>query len=219
MTTPGRHDAQRPVTRSTAATSASRSWPAWATERVEIVPYDPRWPHRATEHINRLHRLLARWLVRPVEHVGSTAVPGLPAKPIIDLQAAVPDLTATVEITDALHADGWSPVPPELDRRPWRRLYVRPQGDTRAAHLHLLAHDSPRWREQLSFRDALRTDPSLVAAYARLKADLADRHADDREAYTDGKASFVRGVLGPAREADQVPRPPTVGHHRPDHRP
>ncbi len=119
MTAPGRRgDRHRHVTRSTAVTSASRSWPAWATERVGIAPHDPGRPHRAAGHLTRLHRLLDRWLVRPVEHVGSTAVPGLPAKPIIDLQAAVPGPTATVDITDALHADGWSPVPPGLDRRP-----------------------------------------------------------------------------------------------------
>lgn len=185
--------------------------PAWATERVEVVPYDPSWPHRAARHVARLHHLLDRWLVRPVEHVGSTAVPGLAAKPILDLQAAVADLAAAA-IVETLHADGWVPVPPELDRRPWRRLYVLPQGDRRAAHLHLTTDDSPRWHEQLAFRDALRADPSLVAEYARLKADLAGRHPDDREAYTEGKASFVRRVLdaaaGDAHRRQRAPSPP-----------
>ncbi len=186
------------VDHSTDRQHTSPLWPAWASERVEVAPYDPSWPHRAARHVARLHDLLDRWLVRPVEHVGSTAIPGLAAKPIVDLQAAVADLAATAAITEVLYAEGWSPVPPELDGRPWRRLYVLPQGDRRAAHLHLVAENSTRWHAQLAFRDALRADPSLVAAYARLKADLAGRHADDREAYSEGKASFVRRVLDAA---------------------
>ncbi len=196
---------------------ASPRRPAWATERVEIAPYDPTWPRRAARHVARLHHLLDRWLVRPVEHVGSTAVPGLAAKPIVDLQAAVADL-ADAGIVQTLHADGWVPVPPELDRRPWRRLHVLPQGDRRAAHLHVMAGDSPRWHAQLAFRDALRADPGLVVDYARLKADLAGRHPDDREAYTEGKASFVRGVLdaaaGDARRR-QPAAPPSARRARP----
>ncbi len=191
-------------------------WPTWATERVEIVRYDPSWPRRAALHIARLNRLLARWLTQPIEHVGSTAIPGLPAKPIIDLQAAVVDLAATDRITERLAPDGWHPVPVELDQRPWRRLYVLPENDRRAAHLHVLSQDSPRWHEQLTFRDALRADPGLVAEYADLKTDLSAQHAEDREAYTRGKTSFVRRIVRSAAEeqTEDYPAPPAPGTAR-----
>ena len=182
--------------------TASEPWPSWATERVEIAPYDPRWQHRGAQHAARLDRLLAPWLVRPVEHVGSTAVPGLAAKPIIDLQAAVADLAVTAEVSAALEPDGWLLVPPDLDQRPWRRFYVLPADDKRDAHLHLMTSDSQRWRAQLVFRDALRADPSLVAEYTHIKRDLADEHAEDREAYTRGKEAFVRRVVKAADAAD-----------------
>lgn len=175
--------------------TASEPWPAWATERVEIAPYDPSWPHRASLHIAHLHRLLARWLVLPIEHVGSTAVPGLPAKPVVDLQAAVVDLAVTAEITERLVPVGWHLVPAELDQRTWRRLFVLPEDDRRVAHLHVMTHYSRRWHEQLVFRDALRADPDLVGEYADVKAVLSGQHRDDREAYSRGKTSFVRRVI------------------------
>lgn len=131
--------------------STSEPWPLWATERVEIVPHDPGWRHRAVHLAASLDRLLAPSLVLPVEHVGSTAVAGLAAKPVIDLQAAVADLEGTAHVTTALAQEDWHLVPPELDRRPCRRLYVLPADDKRLAHLHLMAIDNPRWHISWSF--------------------------------------------------------------------
>ncbi|SNS15029.1 GrpB domain, predicted nucleotidyltransferase, UPF0157 family [Geodermatophilus pulveris] len=170
-------------------------WPAWATERVEVRPADPAWQQRGERLCRELDGTLARWLVAPVEHVGSTAVPGLDAKPVLDLQAAVADLESAPAVAAAL-GDGWHLVPPVLDARPWRRLLVRVVDGARAVHLHLLLAGDPRWAEQLAFRDALRRDPALARRYAALKRELAAEHADDREAYTRGKAEFVDAVLG-----------------------
>jgi GrpB-like predicted nucleotidyltransferase (UPF0157 family) len=111
------------------------------------------------------------------------------------VQAQVGDLACAEEVADTLAPDGWNYVPPELDERPWRRFYVLVRDDRRAAHLHLLTADTPGWQEQLDFRDLLRADPDLRDAYATLKRHLASRHADDREAYTEGKRDFVRAVL------------------------
>jgi GrpB-like predicted nucleotidyltransferase (UPF0157 family) len=143
--------------------------------------------------------VLAPWLVDGVEHVGSTAVPGLAAKPVIDLMASVRDPDAVVEQAgDLLWADGWWHVPPELDSGgSWRRFFVKPDpsGQHRYAHLHVIAAGHPRWGEQIAFRDALRGDDELARRYAELKRRLAAEHADDREAYTDGKGAFVRDAL------------------------
>lgn len=170
-------------------------WPAWATEQVEVHPPDDAWQQRGGQECRRLDATLAAWLVAPVEHVGSTAVPDLPAKPILDLQAAVDDLDCASSVTSALAPAGWHYVPPELDARPWRRFLVKVDGGHRVAHLHLISSRHARWRQQLVFRDALRADPELAQRYAAIKTTLAARHADDREAYTAGKAGFVAAVL------------------------
>jgi GrpB-like predicted nucleotidyltransferase (UPF0157 family) len=173
--------------------------PAWAYERAEVCPHDPRWADRARTECERLAELLAPLLADGVEHVGSTAVPGLAAKPIIDLMASVSDLdVAARQAHGRLVADGWCYVPPELDRRPWRRFFVKPDtsGQRRKAHLHLVQAGHPRWTEQIKFRDALRRDRQLAQGYADLKCRLAQQHGHDREAYTAGKARFVATVLG-----------------------
>jgi len=171
-------------------------WPAWATARVEVRPADPQWQRLGPALRCELDLALARWLIAPVEHVGSTAVPGLAAKPVLDLQAAVADLGCAPAIAEALTGSGWHLVPPELDVRPWRRFLVQVVDEVRIAHLHLLTMNSERWGEQLAFRDALRGAPGLVQRYAALKQQLAAEHADDREAYTAAKTDFVRSVLG-----------------------
>jgi len=170
-------------------------WAAWATEPIAVVPPDPDWQTWGGRERVRLQALLAPWLVAPVEHVGSTAVPGLAAKPILDLQAAVTDLASAADIAGALAADGWNYVPPELDARPWRRFLVKVSAGRRVAHLHVLEPHQARWHDQLAFRDALRADPELLARYASLKATMSVMFADDRERYSAGKAEFIAAFI------------------------
>jgi GrpB-like predicted nucleotidyltransferase (UPF0157 family) len=177
----------------------SEDAPVWAYERAEVRPHDPRWTVRAEAECSRLAALLAPWVVDGVEHVGSTAVPGLAAKPIVDLMVSVTDLdTVVVKASGLLVADGWAYVPPDLDRRPWRRFFVKPDasGRRREAHLHLIRAGHPRWTDQIRFRDALRNNAHLAQAYEDLKRRLAAESGHDREAYTEGKAAFVASVLG-----------------------
>lgn len=172
--------------------------PPWAYERPELHPHDPQWIDRAQAERARLTALLAPWLVEGVEHVGSTAVSGLAAKPVIDLMASVSDVdTVTGEAGPRLAADGWCYVPLELDRQPWRRFFVKPDpsGQRRAAHLHVIHAGHPRWAAQIAFRDALQSDHQLARTYEDLKRQLAAQYPDDREAYTAAKASFVADVL------------------------
>jgi GrpB-like predicted nucleotidyltransferase (UPF0157 family) len=172
---------------------------------AEVHPHDPRWGARAGTERARLTGLLAPWLVDGVEHVGSTAVPGLAAKPIIDLMASVNDPDAVVDHAgERLAADGWCYVPPELDGRPWRRFFVKPDasGQRRIAHLHVIRSGHARWAEQIAFRDALRCDDQLARRYEDLKRRLAAQHGDDREAYTDAKAGFITEVLHQAAGPD-----------------
>ena len=173
-------------------------WPPWATEEVQQVPPDPGWSDRGRQLARELDALLAPWLLAGVEHIGSTAVPGLAAKPVLDLMAAVADPTTVVrDGFERLRGAGWVLVPPELDRRPWRRFLVAPdaEGRRRVAHLHILRPDEPRWTQQLTFRDLLRANADLRRSYAELKAGLATRHPRDRERYTEAKAEFIRAAL------------------------
>jgi len=178
----------------------SDTGPAWAYEKAEVVPHDPRLGDRARAERARLAGLLAPWLVDGVEHVGSTAVPGLAAKPVIDLMASVTDPDAVArQAGERLAADGWCYVPPELDSGgSWRRFFVKPDasGQRRVAHLHVIRAGHRRWAEQIAFRDALRGDDQLARGYEELKRRLAAQHADDREAYTAAKAEFIADALG-----------------------
>jgi GrpB-like predicted nucleotidyltransferase (UPF0157 family) len=176
-------------------TDEDAAWPAWATQPVEMAEPDPRWPSEAAALAVDLADRLAPWLAGSIEHVGSTAVPDLPAKPVLDLMAPVRDLADALEAETALAVDGWVLVPSELDERPWRHLFVLPDGDRRCAHLHLVEPSHPKWAATLRFRDTLRRQPGLAVEYAALKRAAAAAHRHDREAYTDAKSAFVTAVL------------------------
>ena len=107
--------------------------PAWAPEPVEVVKYDPAWDEAGPAEGQRLQYLPAPWLAGNVEHVGSTAVPGLAAKATIDLQAPVADPASADAVASTLAPQGWHYVPPELDQRNYRRFYVKVVDDHHVA--------------------------------------------------------------------------------------
>lgn len=111
--------------------------------------------------------------------------------------ASVTDPALVVaEAGELLAADGWRYVPPELDQRPWRRFFIKPDpAGRRLAHLHVIQAGHPRWAQQLAFRDALRRDAQLARSYEDLKRHLALQYADDREAYSVAKARFIVEAL------------------------
>ncbi len=172
--------------------------PGWAFESVHLSAYDPCWPDRAVGYADELQPVLAQWLLAPIEHVGSTAIPGIVAKPVIDLMAQVEDMDIVVDQTAAvLDGMNWRYVPPDLDGRPWRRFFAKVSLDDqhRHAHLHLMSVGAARWDQQIRFRDALRASPELRSEYAAIKSQLATAYPDDRERYTDEKAAFVTRVM------------------------
>lgn len=185
-----------------------RDWPAWASELVEVELYDPAWRQRGDQERQLLEASLAPWLIARVEHVGSTAVPGLAAKPILDMQAAVADLRSAPRIASRLAPGNWHYVAPDLDGRHWRRFFVKVIDGHRVAHLHVMTRDNARWDEQLAFRDLLRADRKLLESYAALKTILAAQYAEDREAYSAAKTDFILAVLKRGGAGD-------VTEHRP----
>jgi GrpB-like predicted nucleotidyltransferase (UPF0157 family) len=159
---------------------------------IHVVPYDASWPERFEAERRLLAELLEPWLVGPVEHIGSTAVPGLAAKPVIDILGPVRDLDSSRSAIEALRALSYRYCEYRADVMHW---FCKPSDDERTHHLHLVPFGSPLWHARLHFRDALRADAALAAEYRALKLGLAELHRTDRDAYTDAKAPFVERVL------------------------
>jgi GrpB-like predicted nucleotidyltransferase (UPF0157 family) len=157
-----------------------------------VLPYDECWPAMFASEKQLLARVLSPWLAGEIEHVGSTAIPGMPAKPVIDIMAPVPSLDASRPAIEAVASAGYFYASYKPDLMHW---FCKPSPQHRTHHLHLVPMASPLWRERLAFRDALREDSILAQEYGALKLRLAERFRFDREAYTDAKGPFVARIL------------------------
>jgi len=154
--------------------------------RVEIVEYDPSWPAAFEAERRRLAPLLAG---AEIHHIGSTAVPGLAAKPIIDIVALVESYEGPV--TKLVAEGGYQYAWAFNATLAHRRFLCYPTAARRTHHLHLV-DERGELERRLRFRDQLRADPALAGEYAALKRALAERYSNDREAYTEAKSEFVR---------------------------
>jgi GrpB-like predicted nucleotidyltransferase (UPF0157 family) len=156
-----------------------------------VVPYDPEWALRFEVESAMLERVLARWLTGGIHHVGSTAVPGLPAKPVIDIIAGVRDLDEARAAFEPLTILDYA----WHEHRPEAHAFFKPaDGSEHTHHLHLTEPGSDLWRERLAFRDALRADPALVEEYAAWKAQHAEGTCAG-DPYTGDKRPLVLRVL------------------------
>jgi len=163
-------------------------------EEVRLHPYDPSWPNRFETERQRLTSLLPGAFLG-IEHIGSTAVPGMPAKPIIDLLAGVESMAVARSIAERICASGYTTSTEFNETLVDRMWFMRWAEGRRTHHLHVVVQDGKVWRAHLAFRDALRSNPSFAARYVALKHQLAARHATDREAYTNAKAEFIDSAL------------------------
>ena len=158
---------------------------------IRIVDYDPEWPARARQELRRIGDALGSVAVR-LEHVGSTAVPGLASKPIIDLQLSV----AAVEQRDAyvgpLEQLGYLFV--STPEAPDYHFFARPPERPRSHHLHVCEVGSQHEHRHLAMRHYLRAHGDEAASYEALKRDVAGRHPADRLAYIEGKGEFVTAL-------------------------
>jgi GrpB-like predicted nucleotidyltransferase (UPF0157 family) len=159
---------------------------------VRLEQYDPAWPDLFAAEAERLQKFFAAaGLVVTLEHSGSTAIPGLAAKPILDILGGYAEGTPVAEYIDVLTAAGY--IHRGEQGIPGREFFRR--GNPRSYHLHLTRIDGPFWRDHLTFRNRLRANDALRDAYAALKHDLAARFPRDREAYIEGKGIFVNDIL------------------------
>jgi putative glutamine amidotransferase len=169
-----------------------------------IRAYDPAWPRRYETEAARIRDALGDRLVR-IEHVGSTAVPGLAAKPIVDIQASVRSMVPRTDYVEPLRGLGYRWA---LD--PWsdeHEFFSRDDDGERAFQVHVCQAGGDWERRHVVFRDWLRGHPEDAAAYERLKRDLAERHPRDIFSYVDAKSGFIREIESKALSAARAPAP------------
>ncbi len=172
-------------------------------EEVAVVPYDPRWPEVFEEE--RIHLLLCLPpdLVGRIEHFGSTAVPGLSAKPIVDILVEVTSLDETKKrISPILEAQGydyfWRPSIGNNTPPFYAWFIKRDKHGNRTHHIHMVEAHFEHW-ERLLFRDYLIEHPDIAQEYSRLKERLSKAHHGDRVAYTNAKTAFIKDVTERAK--------------------
>ena len=180
---------------------------------ISIVPYDASWPEAFVTIARPLRAALGELALR-IDHIGSTSVPGLAAKDIIDVQVTVEDFTCTPQLVAALAPLGYTQAPdilgdhlPPLYQGPatdWEKRYFRPPANQRPMHLHIRALGRPNQRYPILFRDYLRAHPVASAAYAQIKINLSQRHPDDVEFYYDIKDPLCDIVIDAAEDWAQV---------------
>lgn len=169
------------------------------SEQIEVVDYDPDWIDRFAEEEACLRACLSEHLIGRIEHFGSTAVPGLAAKPIIDIMVEVSSLEDVRNtIAPILRAQGyeffWRPVAPGSPEIDYAWFIKRDASGNRTHHVHFVPAGSPYWN-RLIFRDRLIDDPRLAAEYGTLKRCAAREHPGDRKAYSRAKSAFIRRVM------------------------
>jgi len=164
--------------------------------RVNIVDYDPQWPLLFQEE-KRIVLEATGNKVLAVEHIGSTAVPGLGAKPIIDMMAGVRGAADADQCIALLRRIGYTSFTLEPEReRAVGHYYCCGKGPHSIGyHLHLLRFKSREWQRHLLFRDYLRTHPEIAQQYYKLKKELATQYRSDRDGYTEAKTSFIESVI------------------------
>jgi len=180
-------------------------------EEVVLVAYDPRWPVMFEQE--RLHLLscLPAGLIRRIEHFGSTAVPGLCAKPIVDMLVEVTSLEETRQrIAPVLEAQGydyfWRPTRGD-DVPPFYAWFIkRDRQGKRTYHIHMVEQQFDEHWDRLLFRDYLIEHPGVAQEYGRLKMRLSEAHRNDRVAYTEAKSDFIRRVSERAKQYYRIDR-------------
>ena len=179
-------------------------WKGFGTvdDRIELTEYNPEWPAAFTAESERIRASCGPALMA-IEHIGSTALPGIAAKPVLDLMLGVVRLEDADELVSPMCALGY-----EYAGRYevfGRFSFVLRMHGRRVSHAHGFVLDGPHWRRHLFFRDHLRSHPEAAARYESLKRKLAARYEGDRDAYSEGKTPFLRSIEGLARRRRRKP--------------
>ncbi|MEI8134200.1 MAG: GrpB family protein [bacterium] len=163
-------------------------------EPIVIKDYDPRWQILFQEEKALLMEEIGHY-VAEIQHIGSTAVEGLAAKPVIDIMIGLRRILDSPDCIMPIEAMGYEYHPEFEDEFPERRYFRKMRGTTRTHQIHMVEIDTDFWKRHLRFRDYLRANPESAQEYATLKRGLAEEHTNDREAYTNAKSEFIQEIL------------------------
>lgn len=172
-------------------------------DKVIVVDYDPKWPAMFEAEKAAILAGAGAW-IEDIQHVGSTSVPGLAAKPIIDIMIAVYDLQMVEKCVWPITQLGYAYMGEY--GLPERHFFRKPPADGwhgRTHHIHMVLKDSNQWNNQIHFRDYLRTHPEACQQYEDLKRDLVARFANDRYGYGEAKEEFIFATLRKAGHPDE----------------
>lgn len=169
------------------------SIPEKPTRTVEVVAYDPAWPDLFNLERARLAAALPHALA--IEHFGSTSVPGLSAKPTIDMLVTVSDVLGVLEDHASLERLGYEHRPRAFADEDEHLFFRKVSGGKRTHHLHVVAASSPRSNDYLLFRDYLMANRDVVQRYEQVKRSLAERYATERGSYIAEKSEFVGQLM------------------------
>lgn len=164
---------------------------------VKLVPYTPEWKRLYEVEKTALHMIVGFYIL-DIQHIGSTSIPGMLAKPIIDIAIAVADYEEARVCIPLIEGLGYE----YRGERGIPRRHLFAKGNPRVFHIHMLEIDSLEWQNHLLFRDYLCQYPYVATQYAELKGQLASKYPQDRLAYQDGKAAFIERVLQIARAGE-----------------
>lgn len=169
---------------------------------VQLVPHNPEWAQLFEKEKNLLMEVFGQDIIA-IEHIGSTAIPGIVAKPILDMNVGVKSLEVARNMKKKFEQLGYEyrPFKPGKTKEDLKEkeLYVKGPEEKRTHHAHVTIHDSEYWKKDLLFRDYLRSYPEAANKYDKLKQDLAVTHKDDRYTYTDKKAALMEEILAQAK--------------------
>jgi len=160
--------------------------------RIDLSEYSDEWPFEFEREKVFLVEKIGTWLCGNIEHVGSTSVPNLMAKPVIDIMFGVESLEKSKPAIDVMVESGYCYFPYKEEVMHW---FCKPSDAHRTHHLHLIPFESALWKERILFRNILRTNKTVANEYQILKQDLAVRYVNDRELYTQNKWPFIKAVL------------------------
>ena len=167
--------------------------------KVSIVEYRPQWRKMFEEEKQLLQAALGEASAK-VEHIGSTAVNGLAAKPIIDIMVGLPDFSVADKLVPVIETLGYEYIKKYEDEMPFRRFFVKNRNGIRTHQIHMVEIDGEFWGRHLLFRDYLRHNPAIANEYAALKKQLAEREWEDVNEYADAKSEFIRSIENKAKE-------------------
>ena len=159
---------------------------------VILKDYNKEWSKLFDKEAKLISSIISNYLVN-IQHIGSTAIPGIVAKPIIDIAIGIDDLSNIKQIITLLEEGGYEYRGEQ--GIPDRHLFVKGNEECRTHHIHVMVNTSYEWKKHILFRDYLKSNPKVAKQYSELKKRLAAKFEFDREKYTNGKEEFILGIL------------------------